>query len=326
MPRLPIPGQDKGTWGDILNDFLLASHNADGSLKAPFYTKPSTGIPESDLSSNVQAKLNDSSGGGGGASAWGSITGTLSDQTDLNSALGGKADTGHNHTGYASSTHNHDGSYAATGHSHTTALSDLSDVSGTPTSGQVLKFNGSAWVPAADAGGSGGSTVAWGDVTGTLSSQVDLQAALDAKAAQASVDAKYTKPGSGIPESDLSTDVQTKLNASGGGASAWGDITGTLSDQTDLNSALSGKAASGHNHDGDYETSGSVATHSSDTTGVHGIDNTLTRLRRLVYNDGSSNYPSRPNDDVPTEFVGPSAPGAINLRKYDTWLDTTSAA
>lgn len=33
MPRLPQPGSDQGTWGDVLNDFLLASHTADGSLK-----------------------------------------------------------------------------------------------------------------------------------------------------------------------------------------------------------------------------------------------------------------------------------------------------
>lgn len=33
MPRLPIPGEDDGSWGDILNDYLLASHEADGSLK-----------------------------------------------------------------------------------------------------------------------------------------------------------------------------------------------------------------------------------------------------------------------------------------------------
>ncbi len=33
MPRLPIPGNDSGTWGDILNQFLVVSHNTDGSLK-----------------------------------------------------------------------------------------------------------------------------------------------------------------------------------------------------------------------------------------------------------------------------------------------------
>lgn len=33
MSRLPTPGQDNGNWGEILNDFLDQSHNADGSLK-----------------------------------------------------------------------------------------------------------------------------------------------------------------------------------------------------------------------------------------------------------------------------------------------------
>lgn len=34
MPRLPIPGSDGGTWGDILNEYLSVSHNADGSIKS----------------------------------------------------------------------------------------------------------------------------------------------------------------------------------------------------------------------------------------------------------------------------------------------------
>src|SRR5579859_3882261 len=33
MSRLPQPGGDDGTWGQILNDFLGVGHNADGSLK-----------------------------------------------------------------------------------------------------------------------------------------------------------------------------------------------------------------------------------------------------------------------------------------------------
>ena len=36
MSRLPQPGQDAGTWGDILNDFLLTAHNVDGSLRGAF--------------------------------------------------------------------------------------------------------------------------------------------------------------------------------------------------------------------------------------------------------------------------------------------------
>lgn len=33
MARLPVPGGDENTWGIVLNDFLSASHNTDGSLK-----------------------------------------------------------------------------------------------------------------------------------------------------------------------------------------------------------------------------------------------------------------------------------------------------
>lgn len=33
MARLPIPGQDAGSWGDILNDYLSQAHDGDGTLK-----------------------------------------------------------------------------------------------------------------------------------------------------------------------------------------------------------------------------------------------------------------------------------------------------
>lgn len=33
MARLPVPGSDDGTWGNILNEYLLSSHTSDGSLK-----------------------------------------------------------------------------------------------------------------------------------------------------------------------------------------------------------------------------------------------------------------------------------------------------
>lgn len=63
MARLPTPGSDKNTWGDILNDFLSVAHNDDGTLTdtgalAEKYTLPNDGIPEDDLSDAVQTKLN----------------------------------------------------------------------------------------------------------------------------------------------------------------------------------------------------------------------------------------------------------------------------
>ena len=63
MARLPQPGGDQGSWGDVLNDFLSTEHNDDGSLKASGslntkYSKPASGIPEADLDSSVQTKIN----------------------------------------------------------------------------------------------------------------------------------------------------------------------------------------------------------------------------------------------------------------------------
>ncbi len=33
MARLPTPGADTNTWGDVLNDFLAQAHNTDGTIK-----------------------------------------------------------------------------------------------------------------------------------------------------------------------------------------------------------------------------------------------------------------------------------------------------
>jgi len=61
--RLPIPGQDNGTWGNLLNDFLSVSHLPDGALQpmsvvaAGAYSKPASGIPTADLDSALQTAI-----------------------------------------------------------------------------------------------------------------------------------------------------------------------------------------------------------------------------------------------------------------------------
>ncbi len=63
--RLPQSGSDDGVWGDLLNDFLLVSHNSEGTLSlaaltsagAGTYTKPVAGIPATDLTVGVQTSL-----------------------------------------------------------------------------------------------------------------------------------------------------------------------------------------------------------------------------------------------------------------------------
>lgn len=51
MARLPQPGSDQGTWGDILNDYLSQVHNTDGTLKDDV-------ISETQLAPAVVTKLN----------------------------------------------------------------------------------------------------------------------------------------------------------------------------------------------------------------------------------------------------------------------------
>lgn len=65
MPRLPIPGEDEGTWGDILNQYLLAAHKTDGTLKdnaVPATAIVNDGISESKLDSALRTKVNSAAG------------------------------------------------------------------------------------------------------------------------------------------------------------------------------------------------------------------------------------------------------------------------
>ncbi len=177
MARLPIPGADQGTWGQLLNDFLGVSHAEDGALKSSTVNTAQVvngAISESKLDSTVQAKLNVGAGGSV-ADATSSTKGIVQLAGDLGGTaasptvpgLASKANTSHTHT-IANTTGLQaaiDGK-ASTSHAH--ALSSLSDVTITsPSSGQVMKYNGSAWVNDTDAtGGGGGGTTDHGALTG----------------------------------------------------------------------------------------------------------------------------------------------------------------
>lgn len=84
MPRLPIPGSDEGSWGQILNDYLSAAHKTDGSLKANSVTADAIApgaitvaeiqndtITEDKLDPIVQSKLNTGGGTPGATGATG---------------------------------------------------------------------------------------------------------------------------------------------------------------------------------------------------------------------------------------------------------------
>lgn len=57
MTRLPTPGHDDGSWGDILNEFLKVEHNTDGTLKNVARPSDVTGVADGAVTT---AKLADS--------------------------------------------------------------------------------------------------------------------------------------------------------------------------------------------------------------------------------------------------------------------------
>ena len=73
MPRLPIPGQDNNTWGDILNEYLLVSHGADGTIKSSAVTSShirdnavTFGKLSQSLQNDIQTHIDTAGGSGAG--------------------------------------------------------------------------------------------------------------------------------------------------------------------------------------------------------------------------------------------------------------------
>ena len=58
--RLPIPGQDDGTWGNILNGFLGVSLNVDGTIQTSALTSAGSEVTSSKGIANGYASLNSS--------------------------------------------------------------------------------------------------------------------------------------------------------------------------------------------------------------------------------------------------------------------------
>ena len=130
-----------------------------------------------------------------GVASWGSINGTLSNQIDLKNALDNKQD------------------YL------------ISGVNIKTINGNNILGEGNISV--------GGSST-WGSIGGTLSNQTDLKNALDSKQGTLSsgVNIKTINGASILGSGNLSVTASSM---------AWGNLTGSISNQTDLQSALNGK-------------------------------------------------------------------------------------
>lgn len=168
MARLPVPGSDTGTWGQVLNDFLGVAHDSNGALKT---SSISAGhlqdniITEAKLDSTVRAKLNVGAGGSvadatasskGIVQLAGDLAGTAAAPTVP--GLANKANTAHSHVvADVSGLQTTLDSKAATSHSH--SLDSLTDVSTSgATNGQSLVYQSGSWSPATVSSGSGGVT------------------------------------------------------------------------------------------------------------------------------------------------------------------------
>ena len=106
---------------------------------------------------------------------WGEITGTLSNQTDLNTALGLKADLVGGKVPSSQLPSYVDDVVEVANYAALPATGETGKIYVVLDTNKIYRWSGSAYIEIVD------STAVWGAITGTLSSQTDLQNALNAK-------------------------------------------------------------------------------------------------------------------------------------------------
>ena len=106
---------------------------------------------------------------------WGEITGTLSNQTDLNTALGLKADLVGGKVPSSQLPSYVDDVVEVANYAALPATGETGKIYITLDTNYIYRWTGSTYVEIKD------SSAVWGAITGTLSSQTDLQSALNAK-------------------------------------------------------------------------------------------------------------------------------------------------
>ena len=178
--------------------------------------------------------------GPSGQGAWGTITGDISEQTDLQDALDLKANTA--------------------------ALGDMATVDDAPSNGlEYVRKNGD-W--AVSSGGGGGGDATWGSITGTLSNQADLQSALNAKQNTLTFDTTPTADSTNpVTSGGIKTALDAKANSTDLGDLAEKDQAAW---STDISGIPSTFPPSTHNHDDRYYTESEM------DTALAGKQNTLS--------------------------------------------------
>lgn len=158
MARLPQPGGDQGTWGEILNQYLLVAHAGDGSLKDDAVDGSAikdASISEAKLDSALTTKVNSV---GGDPAVGGDLSGTASNAQIVAGAVTATELASNAVTTAKITDANVTGGKLADSAVSTTKIADanvttakLADSSVTlaklstasaPTSGQLLAYNG----------------------------------------------------------------------------------------------------------------------------------------------------------------------------------------
>ena len=251
--------------------------------------------------------------------SWGSITGTLADQTDLKAALDSKANTSDIPTVSNDLTNELKTKYdKAVTDSHIHTNKNVLDKLSTSEAGKLL-FDG-AEISSDNTGST--TEASWGSITGNIEDQTDLKAALDAKANATDLESKADKADldskantSDIPtvSNDLTNELKTKYDSAADNShthtnkdvldkfsadnsgkvlydgaeitssteASWGSITGTLADQTDLKAALDSKA---------------------NTSDIPTVSNDLTNELKTKYDSAADNSHTHTNKDVLDKF------------------------
>ena len=267
---------------------------------------------------------------GGGGAAWGGITGTLSAQTDLQAALDGKFSVaGGNLTGDVGGTR----FFASSG--NPTVATELSTKAyvdqevaggGIDTTSDITWFNSTSNSPflkvRATGGGIGlfssgnqGQLLAIDPTGGLRTVGVKVIYNGETRLCFAGLDKLETKTdgvaiGGKVTVSSLNlmptetAELTTKAYvdqevAAGGGGAAWGGITGTLSAQTDLQSALDGKLSL---------TGGTV-------TGNFIIDSDTANIRLIDGSDQVRIIHSGSSTSFKTYFNGTASQNAITFQR-----------
>ena len=159
---------------------------------------------------------------------WGEITGTLSNQTDLNTALGLKADLVGGKVPSSQLPSYVDDVVEVANYAALPATGETGKIYITLDTNLIYRWTGSTYVEIKD------TSAVWGAITGTLSSQTDLQSALDAKLSSTTAASTYVPYSGATSNVNLGTNDLTSRYLVANGGSALGGVISIKQDATYL--------------------------------------------------------------------------------------------